>query len=53
MFGKGAMPDVSWPDDFDPSAIGKDLGYVRRSQEHGIAAYDWMWLLDFADGCLD
>jgi hypothetical protein len=23
---------------------------VRRSQEHGISAYDWMWLVDFADG---
>ena len=23
---------------------------VRRSQNHGISAYDWKWTLDFADG---
>jgi len=23
---------------------------VRRSQSHGISAYDWRWTLDFADG---
>ncbi len=50
FLGKSGMPDVAWPDDFDTSAIGKDLGYVRRSQNHGISAYDWMWLMDFADG---
>ena len=52
FLGKGAMPDVPWPDSFDTSAIGKHLGYVRRSQSHGVSAYDWMWLLDFADGVL-
>jgi len=46
--GEG-MPKVSWPDDYDTSAIGKYLGYVRRSEEHGISAHDWMWTLDFAD----
>ena len=35
---------------YDTSAIGRDLGYVRRSQSHGISAYDWRWTLDFADG---
>lgn len=50
MLGKGGMPNVAWPNNYDTSAIGKDLGYVRRCQEHGIAACDWMWLLDFADG---
>ena len=24
---------------YDTSAIGRDLGYVRRSQSHGISAY--------------
>jgi lysophospholipase L1-like esterase len=52
MLGKDAMPDVAWPDDYDTSAIGKNLGYVRRSEDHGISAYDWMWLLNFADGAL-
>ena len=50
FLGKGGMPDVEWPADFDTSAIGKDLGYVRRSQNHGISGYDWQWLMDFADG---
>jgi hypothetical protein len=50
FLGKSGMPDVAWPDDFDTSAVGRDLGYVRRSQNHGISAYDWMWLMDFADG---
>jgi hypothetical protein len=46
--GKG-LPDVSWPGDRDTSAIGPDLGYVRRSGGHGIDADDWNWMLDFAD----
>ena len=44
------MPAVDWPDDYDESAIGRYLGYVRRDQEHGISACDWNWTLDFADG---
>jgi hypothetical protein len=48
--GKEGLPKVSWPKDFDTSAIGKHLGYVRRSQKHGISTFDWIWLLDFADG---
>ena len=50
MLGKGALPDVPFPDDFCTSAIGKHLGYVHRSQNHGINGYDWMWMMDFADG---
>ncbi len=50
FLGRDGMPDVAWPDDFDTSAIGRHLGYVRRSGSHGISAYDWKWLLDFADG---
>ena len=50
FLGKSGMPDVPFPADYDTSAIGRDLGYVRRSQSHGISAYDWRWTLDFADG---
>ena len=50
FLGKGGMPDVDWPADYDTSAIGKNLGYVRRSQSHGLSAHDWMWMMDFADG---
>lgn len=49
FLGKKGVPDVTWPDDFDTKAIGPNLGYVRRNQEHGISAYDWTWMLDFAD----
>ena len=49
FLGMDGMPDVPFPDDFDTSAIGRRLGYVRRSQNHGISACDWTWLLDFAE----
>jgi hypothetical protein len=49
LHGDEGMPDVAWPDDFDTSAIGARLGYVRRSEGHGISGYDWKWMLDFAD----
>lgn len=50
LLGKDGMPNVAWPDDYDTSAIGRHLGYVRRSQSHGISAYDWNWMMNFADG---
>ena len=48
LCGKG-LPAGEWPDEYDTSAIGERLGYVRRSEDHGISAYDWMWMMDFAD----
>lgn len=47
FLGYPGLPDVSWPDYYDTSAIGPRLGYVRRTEEHGISAVDWTWLLDF------
>lgn len=44
------LPRVEWPADFDTSAIGSRLGYVHRTQEHGISAWDWTWMMDFGDG---
>lgn len=52
FLGKSGLPEVEFPEEFDTSAIGKDLGYIRRSQGHGISAYDWKWMMDFADGVL-
>ncbi|MDD4026291.1 MAG: hypothetical protein PHN85_10275 [Kiritimatiellae bacterium] len=49
FLGAGTMPDVPYPDNYDISAIGESLGYVRRSEGHGISGYDWKWMLDFAD----
>ena len=48
-FCKTGLPKVEWPDNFDTSAIGPSLGYVRRSEKHGHSAQDWTWMLDFAD----
>jgi len=49
-FGRKGLPKVDWPDDFDTSAIGPYLAYVRRTEEHGIAACDWTWMMNFAEG---
>ncbi|MBR1519437.1 MAG: hypothetical protein IJ624_08050 [Prevotella sp.] len=48
LTGKG-LPNVEWPADYDTSAIGERLGYVRRNLQHGHSAIDWKWMLDFAD----
>ena len=52
FLGAPGLPQVEWPADYDTSAIGPVLGYVRRDQGHGIAAIDWKWMLDFADNNL-
>ena len=52
FLGAPGLPQVEWPCDYDTSAIGPVLGYVRRNNGHGIAAIDWTWLLDFADNNL-
>ncbi len=49
FLGQPGLPEVSWPADFDRSAIGEKVGYIRRDGGHGISAYDWMWMVDFAD----
>lgn len=49
--GRGGIPKgVDWPvPEYDTRAIGDHLGYVRRTNGHGIAWHDWVWMLDFAD----
>ena len=49
FLGAPGLPEVEWPADFDTSAIGPRLGYVRRNHGHGLSAVDWKWMLDFAD----
>ena len=49
FLGRPGLPDVPWPADYDTAAIGPCVGYVRRDGGHGISAYDWNWMLDFAD----
>ena len=52
FLGRGTMPDVPYPAPYSTAAIGEAFGYVLRTEGHGIADCDWMWLLDFADGNL-
>jgi len=49
FLAKPGLPDGEWPADYSTAAIGSHLGYVRRPGSHGISAYDWNWMLDFAD----
>ena len=55
FLGTEGLPAVEWPADEETSAIGKRVGYVRRSGGHGLFAPDWQWILDFADKifCVD
>ncbi len=52
FLGQPGLPDRNFPPNFDTSLVGPRLGYVRRGGEHGLSAYDWHWLLSFADGAL-
>ena len=50
--GKEGLPAVAYPKTGDTSAIGKNLGYARRSGKHGVVLSDWLWILDFCDNNL-
>jgi len=52
FLGAQGLPEVGWPDDFETSAVGRQVGYVRRNGPHGLWAYDWMWLMGFASRAL-
>ena len=49
FLGVPGLPRVTFPEYYDESAIGPYLGYVRRTEDHGISGYDWNWTLNFAD----
>lgn len=48
FLGKEGLPGEAYPASFETSAIGRDLAYYHRSEEHGLAAIDWFHLLNFA-----
>jgi hypothetical protein len=50
FLGAPGLPSVDFPENYSTAAIGKRLGYVRRGGQHGLSAYDWLWMMDFADG---
>lgn len=47
--GKGLPKGAVYPQPFETEAIGEDLGYVYRENDHGQVDDDWMWALEFAD----
>jgi hypothetical protein len=49
FLGQPGLPEGDFPPNFDTSLVGPRLGYIRRGGNHGFSAYDWLWLLDFAD----
>ena len=49
FLGEKGLPDVEWPADYEKSAIGPRLAYYHRDNKHGIAAIDWVWMLEFAN----
>jgi hypothetical protein len=52
FLGKEGLPKGDFPDNYDLSCVGASFGYVRRGGQHGLAGYDWLWMLDFADKAL-
>ncbi|MBR6586252.1 MAG: acetylxylan esterase, partial [Kiritimatiellae bacterium] len=49
FLGAGRFPDRPFPEVFDLSCVGRGIGYAQRSEKHGISAWDWKVMLDFAD----
>ena len=49
FLGVPGLPDVPFPADYCKSCVGTHLAYIRRTERHGISAYDWTWMMDFAD----
>ncbi|MBE6356823.1 MAG: hypothetical protein E7058_06880 [Lentisphaerae bacterium] len=47
--GKPGFPQRPYPGDFETDTIGDFLGYYRRSEGHGIADFDWLMLMRFAN----
>ena len=47
FLGRKGLPRGTWPAAYDVSAIGTDIGYVHRTERHGLSAHDWTWIMDF------
>lgn len=48
--GLPGLPGNAFPETGSFEAVGPRLGYYRRIGGHGIAAIDWLAMMDFADG---
>ena len=51
LAGRGLGAD-DWPEPYSAELVRPPLGYVRRTESHGLAPCDWEWALDFADRAL-
>ena len=49
FLGAPGLPDVPFPAPYETTAVGRDLGYVRRTERHGLSAIDWTWIMKFVD----
>jgi len=47
--GLPGFPDRPFPAAYDTSCIGDRVGYVWRTEQHGLSPYDWKWILEFSD----
>ena len=52
FLGKPGFPNAPFPPPYDLSCVGDVIGYIHRTVEHGMAACDWTWIMDFADRVL-
>jgi beta-galactosidase len=48
LTGKG-LGLSEMPPEYSDVAAKPPFGFVRRTECHGLASYDWMWALDFAE----
>lgn len=48
FLGKPGLPAGVFPPPYSTEAVGKYLGFVHRTEKHGISGYDWEWLFNFA-----
>ena len=49
LHGIPGLPDGDFPEPYDLSLVGPNLGYVRRGGAHGLSGIDWAWALAFAE----
>ena len=47
--GGGVHAPAEWPRPYSDTMAEPPFGYVRRTECHGLAPYDWKWAVDFAD----
>ncbi len=49
ILGRPGLPGGPFPAPYETRCIGPSIGYAHRTEKHGISAWDWTQILDFAD----